>query len=422
LISDRMARVGALAVIGTATLLASSCVTVSTSSPTTEVVVIAADLELSGDGAALGAVYRNALELRVDQVNDQRLLGNRRLELRILDNRTDRVTSAANIAELASDDSVTAIIAGGCAECLLAAVDSVNSSGVPTISLAADAGIADPVAERRYVFKLGPNPADTASALVAEMNRSGVRTIALVTSDDEYGEDGRREIVGTAGAAGAAARADIEVAIDGVISAAEDGQDDQQALVEQIIAFVPEPVDAPGQPGPGEEEEPMAGPDAVVLWTGPSLAGEFAVELRGSGYAGPLFLDSTAADSLFLTGASGAALAGATMIFTETLVIDEVIATSPAKTARKTWFNEYSARYGTYHAFASFAADAVLLIVEAINRLDSTDRDAIRDALELMQLDGLSGPLRITPDNHSGLTPIALTTLVAQGERWRLAG
>ena len=42
--------------------------------------------------------------------------------------------------------------------------------------------------------------------------------------------------------------------------------------------------------------------------------------------------------------------------------------------------------------------------------------------LETSQLDGLSGPIRMTPDNHSGLMPQALTTLVARGGRWRLAG
>ena len=109
------------------------------------------------------------------------------------------------------------------------------------------------------------------------------------------------------------------------------------------------------------------------------------------------------------------------MIFTETLVIDNVIATSPAKAARQTWFNDYTAKAGTYHAYSSFAADAVQIIVEAINQFDSTDRLAVRDAIEGTQIDGLSGPIRIRVENHSGLSPQALVTVVAQGDRWRPA-
>ena len=108
------------------------------------------------------------------------------------------------------------------------------------------------------------------------------------------------------------------------------------------------------------------------------------------------------------------------------MVIDDVIATTPAKAARRQWFQDYTARFGGYNGFSSFAADAVQLIADAELRAGGepgkVDRDGIRDVLETSQIDGLSGPIRMTPDNHSGLMPQALTTLVARGGRWRLAG
>jgi branched-chain amino acid transport system substrate-binding protein len=36
-------------------------------------------------------------------------------------------------------------------------------------------------------------------------------------------------------------------------------------------------------------------------------------------------------------------------------------------------------------------------------------------------VDGISGPIRLTPANHSGLMPQALILLVARAGRWRLA-
>lgn len=159
-----------------------------------------------------------------------------------------------------------------------------------------------------------------------------------------------------------------------------------------------------------------------MVWAPAELSGQVAVSLREAGYNGPLYLDAAAAGDLFLSGANRGALTGATMVFTETMVMDEVVATSPAKAARKTWFQDYTARYGTYHAFSSFAADAVTLVVDAVNQTGGPNRTELRDTIEATQIDGLSGLIRMTPSQHSGLTPQSLTLLTVQGDRWRLGG
>src|SRR5687768_16443925 len=102
--------------------------------------------------------------------------------------------------------------------------------------------------------------------------------------------------------------------------------------------------------------------------------------------------------------------------------MDDVIATTPAKAARKQWFEAYTARYGAYHGQASFAADALDLVVAAVGQAGTTNRTSVRNVLESMETDGLSGPIRLTPANHSGLMPQALEMLVAKGGRWRLLG
>ena len=59
------------------------------------------------------------------------------------------------------------------------------------------------------------------------------------------------------------------------------------------------------------------------------------------------------------------------MVFTQTMVIDDVIATTPAKAARKQWFRDYTARCGSYYGISSFAADALQLITDAAVRADA---------------------------------------------------
>jgi branched-chain amino acid transport system substrate-binding protein len=375
--------------------------------------VIGVDLELTGDGSVLGTVYHDALQLRVDQVNEQGLLGDRELELRVTDNRSDPATAALNIQELAADSSVTALVTGQCAACVVAAAESIDAMP-PTISLTASDEAIESEEYGPQLFKLGPNADHDATLLANEMRLAEVGTVGVLTTTGRYGEDGLREMQD------AADRAGIEVVVSEEVTG---GEDSVQAAVAAVLAYQAESeVDSSVVGQPEADTEAAPGPDAVVLWVAGQPARDLAAALRDGGYQGDFFLDAFAADELFLTGEAGDALDGARMVFTETLVIDDVIATSPAKTARQTWFRDYLAKQGTYHAYASLAADAIQLIVESVNRFDSADREQVRAAIEATQTEGLTGPLRMTAENHSGLMPQALTTVIARGGRWRPVG
>ncbi|MEU2613599.1 ABC transporter substrate-binding protein [Micromonospora sp. NPDC007271] len=361
----------------------------------TRPIVIAADLELSGASAPVGKVYQRALELKRDQLNASGALGGRKIELRVKDNRSDAAESLRNINDFIGDRSVSAIIMGGCNECAVGAARTVDEKRVPTIALAPSAAVTEPVAERRYMFKLAPNATDSAAALTAELGRQKIRKVGVLHSSDSYGQEGldalRREL----------SKADIAVV--------------------RAEAVRPTDTDVSGQIADLVAKKP----GALVVWTPNEQASLAAVSARQSRYAGSLFFDAAAAGELFL-GASARSTERATLIFTQTMVIDDVIATTPAKAARRQWFQDYTARFGGYHGSSSFAADAVQLIADAELRAGGdprqANRDSLRDVLETAQLDGLSGPIRMTPDNHSGLMPQALTALVARGGRWRLAG
>ncbi|WBB79194.1 ABC transporter substrate-binding protein [Micromonospora sp. WMMD882] len=361
----------------------------------TSPIVIGADLELSGSQATVGKAYQRALELKVQQLNASGALGARKVELRVKDNRSDAAESQRNIGDFGNDSSVSAIIMGGCNECAVGAVRTINEKKVPTVALAPSGAVANPVADRRYVFKLAPNAADSAAALVGELTRRNVKKATLLHSDDEYGREGSEAL-----------RAELAKA-------------DIRLLAQQAVKTTDTDVNQPVRALTSRK------PDAVILWTQPEQAMLAATASREANFKGQLYFDAAAAGELFL-GAAARSAEQATLVFTQTMVIDDVIATTPAKAARRQWFRDYTARFGGYNGFSSFAADAVQLIADAELRAGGqtgrVDRDGIRDVLETSQMDGLSGPIRMTPDNHSGLMPQALTTLVAQGGRWRLAG
>jgi branched-chain amino acid transport system substrate-binding protein len=361
----------------------------------TSPIVIAADLELSGAAAPTGKVYQRALELKVEKMNSSGALGDRKIELRVKDNRSDAAESLRNINDFSGDPQVSAIIMGGCNECATGAVSTIGEKRIPTIALASASTITEPVAQRRYVFKLAPNAADGAAALTAELQQRRLDKVAVLHSADSYGQEGLTALNSEFRKTG----------LDLVRSERVRTTDtDVSSQVASLLAKKPE---------------------ALIVWTPPEQAALAAASAKQGRYRGSLFLDASAAGDLFL-GASSGSTEQATLIFTQTMVIDDVIATTPAKAARRQWFQDYTARYGGYHGFSSFAADAVQLIADAELRAGGepgrVDRDTLRDVLETSQLDGLTGPIRMTPDNHSGLMPQALTTLVARGGRWRLAG
>ncbi|HEU4423053.1 MAG TPA: ABC transporter substrate-binding protein [Pilimelia sp.] len=355
-------------------------------------VVIAADLELSGPAADIGTAYERALRLKVEQLNAVGATGERKIRLEVRDNRSDTNISLKNIGDFGRDTSVTAIVSGACSRCAIQAWRTINEARVPTIALAPASQVTEPVNDRRYVFKLAPNAADTAAALTTELRRVKVKRVGMLLTDDPYGGNGLGAMTRELDKAG------IELIATRQVKTTDTD-------VTQPMAAITD-----------------ADPDAIVVWTFAEQAGLAATSARSAGYTGRLFFDSAGAGELFLTGATAAAAEGVTMVFPQTMVIDDVIATTPAKAARKQWFRDYTARYGGYFGYASFAADAAQLIVDAVNRVGGVDRDRLRDVLETSQLDGLSGPIRITPDNHSGLTPQALAMLVARSGRWRLAG
>jgi branched-chain amino acid transport system substrate-binding protein len=349
-------------------------------------VVIGADLASS---SSTDNAYASALQLRIEQINASGRLGNKRLVLRIQDNRSDSTASLRNISKFADDPTVAAIITGDCDECVIGATKTINEKKVPTIALAAATGVSSPVQERRWTFKLGPNAADSASALVTELERTRTTKVAVLYADDLYGT--------------------------GMESTLKPLLDNAHITVTGAQKVKPNASDITQTVGTLTDGEPTA----LLVLTRPDQAVLAATSAKTAKFNGHLYFDAGAAGDLFIPQTASAAMENATMVFTETLAIDDVVATTPAKAARKQWFRDYTSRYGSYSGVAAFGADAADLIATGVERA-GTSRSAIRDTIETLQIDGLSGPLRLTPDNHSGLMPQALTLLVARSGRWRL--
>jgi branched-chain amino acid transport system substrate-binding protein len=357
-------------------------------------IVIAASLEITGPQADVGKAFENALRLRVEQINNGRAEGAAKVTVRVNDNHGDDKTLGQQVTDFANDSSVTAIITGSSTEAITdpAVVDTINKKGVPTISLAPGSGVASPVSARKYLFKLAPNANHDAIELVSSLNTPGLKSVQLVASGDDYGVDAQ-EAMHSELQKLQATHPGFQLPATLTLS---DTDKDYQGMAHAVAT---------------------AKPDAVIVMAFPDNASKAVAALRGAGYHGHIAFDATAAGPLFFNTVED----NTTLVFTQTLAIDDVIATTPARANQKQWFDDYTARYGSYQAQASFAADAAQVIVETVDKTGSTNHDALRAGLEATNTDGLSGPIRFTGQDHSGLMPQSLTMLVARNGRWRLA-
>ncbi|XKK61330.1 ABC transporter substrate-binding protein [Streptomyces sp. ARC32] len=355
-------------------------------------VVVGASLELSGPTQSIGTAYKKALELQVASINAHGgVLDGRKLRLIVKDNQTKPAQNITNVNDLINNEHVAAVVTGGCSACTVPVTSIAEKRHVPLISLASATAITEPVAERQYTFKISPNPAQDADVLLAALKKKGVKSIGLLNVDNPYGQEGRAAVNA------AARKAGIEVA-----ATQQFGQEDKDMSVQakRLVA---------------------ARPDAVVVWAVMPAAGIIAKNLRDAGYDGGVYLDAGAGAELFVEGAQGAA-EGVHMVFPRVLAIGDETSDDETVRAQKDWVERYTAKYGNYSGFASFGADAALMLRDALGKAKGTDGPKLRDALETLAFDGVSGPIRNTPEEHSGLQPEALGVLVVRDGDWHLAG
>lgn len=352
-------------------------------------ITIGASLELSGATQSIGTAYKKALQLEVADINKKGVLNGRKFRLIIKDNQTKPDQNIVNVNDFITHDHVAAVITGGCSACTIPVTSIVEKRKVPMISLASASAITEPVAQRQYTFKISPNPSQDATVLLDSLKKKGVKSIGLLNVNNPYGQEGR-----------AAVTAEAEKDGITILGTQQFGQDDKDMSV---------------------QAEKLAGlrPDAVVAWAVGPAAAISAKNLKDAGFKGGLYLDAGAGAELFIQGAQSAA-EGTHMVFPRVLAINDVTTDSAQVRAQKAWVKEYTSKYQPYSGFASFAADALIMLSKAIDQANGTNGPKLRGALETLGFDGMSGRIQNSPEQHSGLQPEALAVLEVKNGAWHI--
>ncbi|MCW2502586.1 MAG: branched amino acid binding secreted protein [Actinomycetia bacterium] len=379
-------RLASAALLCTLSVVASAC-TANGNAPLEGEIPIGVSIEQSGDSKVLGQAELRAIQLVADQINVKGVLG-KRIKLVIEDN-AGRPDKAKATAESLISQGVAGIVGPGTSSAAQGALDLVEEKQMPMVTMGAADGL---VTGRQYVFKTPPNGATVVEVLIKELVSSGTKTVGILAVDNPYGSNSLAAIQKGVSQAGLSV---VNTKRFPESAGAKDLQDPVDALV-------------------------ASKPDVVVVSSIMPWAAYAATAFKSANYKGRIFFDSGAGADLFIKGAKDSS-ENTFMIQHQIIAADHTTATTPSLLAQKEFFAAYTQRYGEFSGYASYAADALNILVAAIRKANSTDHQQVRDALESLKWDGLTGSFEFGPKNHGGAEGDGLAVLTVQKGAWVLA-
>ena len=355
----------------------------------TETVKIGALFAVTGPASFLGAPEARTAEMMVEELNKNGGVLGRQLELIIKDTGASSDKAISFAKQLIEEDRVIAIIGPTTSGETMKIKDLCQTYKTPLISAAAAETIVDPVAS--YVFKTPQKDNYVAELIYQTMNDLGISKIGVVAANTGFGNGGKAQLEKYAPQYG------IEILISETYDSAAT---DLTALLTKVNA---------------------RGVEAVVNWSIVPAQSIIPKNMKQLGMDMPLF-QSHGFGNIAYVKAAGEAAEGIIFPAGRLLVAEQLPDSNPQKALLVEYKKAYEERYGEdVSTFGGHAYDALMIAVKAIEKAKSTERDAVRDAIEsLPDLPGTGGVFRFTPADHNGLAMDSLEMLTVKNGRFTI--
>ena len=347
----------------------------------------------TGPTAVVGIPQKNTVALLPAKIGDLTV------EYIVLDDASDPTQSVMNVKKLLAEQKIDALIGPSGSPNAVGVVAFMAESGTPMLAPVGTTAVVLPMDDKkRWVFKTTQNDALISDAIIAHMQKTGVKTVGFIGFNDPYGENWYQVFGAQAQKAGIRIVANERyLRSDGSVT----GQ------VAKLMA---------------------AKPDAVLVAAagGPTVLPH--TTLVDAGYKGRIYQTHGAASPAFLT-MGGAKVEGAVLAASLMLVLPEIADSTPSKKVAQDYVAAYEKMYGTKPAtFGANVYDAGLLLQRAIPEAARRGkpgtpefRAALRDALEgTRELVGTQGVYNMTPADHSGFDERGRELIVVKDGNWRL--
>jgi branched-chain amino acid transport system substrate-binding protein len=374
--------------IATMAALMAAAGTFSGASRADEPVQIGAPLILSGPGAFAGEASKQTLDMLSEELNANGGIGGTPVQMIYYDTEGKPDVALRVINRLVKSDQVDAVL-GPIASWEAVAVKQVlERAGVPTLMLSATRATVDPVSE--CIFKLPVDDAIVVSRIYRYLKDSGINKVALITSQDGFGDGGQRELEKQAEASG------IEIVFDEKFSMEDT---DLAPLLNKIKR-----TDA----------------EAVINWSSSRAPVIVTNTYRQVGLELPLIHSHAAISPAVLKGAGenseGMLAAGAKFE-----AVDDLPDSDPQKAVIKAYRDAYEGAFGEApNQFGAGAYDAFKILAAALERAGK-DPKALCAAIEQTNgYVGLGGIYSYSDSDHAGLGTDSVVIYEAKSGHWKM--
>lgn len=355
-----------------------------------EPIKVGAIFSITGPASFLGAPEEKTAQMLVKKINDEGGVNGQKIELIVKDSGGNPEKCVSFAKQLIEEEQVLAIIGPSTSGETMAIKQLCEENKMILISCAAAEVITNPVA--KYVFKTAPKDSDAVRWIYKTMKDKGITKIAVLSSNDGYGGAGKKQLEDLAKTEG------MTILINEVY-------DKQVTDLTDILTKV----------------KGTAGVQAVVNWSIVPAQSILAKNMVQQQMNIPLFQSHGFANRKYVE-AAGTTAEGLLFPAGRIIVAEELPDSHPQKKVLVAYKTAYESQFKEdVSTFGGHPYDAFLILVEAIKKAGSTDRDKVRDAIEGIQgLVGTAGVFNFSPEDHTGLGMDAFEMMTVKDGRFTL--
>ncbi|MCX5904285.1 MAG: ABC transporter substrate-binding protein [Proteobacteria bacterium] len=350
--------------------------------------VVGAVFAITGPASWLGEPERNTVTMVAEEINAQGGINGHPLQIIVEDTVGEETRTVLAVNKLINKDNVLAIVGPTRSGTTMAVIPIVEKAQVSLISCASAEEIVRPV--RKWVFKTAQNDSHGVLKIYDKLKEMNITRVAVISSTDGYGMEGRKQL--------------------------------KRFAQEYGITIVADETYGPKDTDMTAQLTKIKGTDAQALVNWSIVPGQTTVikNRRQLGMSIPLF-QSPGFGNIKYARAAGDAADGLMFPALRLLMVEALPADHPQKALLATYKKDYESRFKSdVSTFGGHAYDAIHLVIAAL-RAVGPDRAKIRDYIENSKnFVGTGGVFNYSADNHVGLNKDALELYTVKGGAFAL--
>jgi branched-chain amino acid transport system substrate-binding protein len=356
-----------------------------------DTIKVGAILAVTGPASFLGAPEAKTLEMMTEEINKKGGIMGKKIELIIKDSGASPEKALSFAKQLIEEDKVLAIIGPSTSGETMKIKNVAEEGKTIMLSCAAAEVIVNPVA--KYVFKTPQKDSYAVIKIFDQMKKMKISKVAVLSSNTGFGKAGKEQIEKLAPEHG------MQIVSNEVYDKAAT---DLTAEVTKVKA---------------------SGAQAIINWSIEPAQSIVIKNARQIGFKGQIF-QSHGFGNIKYVEAAGAAADGVIFPAGRLLVADVLPKSNPQKAVLMKYKKDYEGKFKEdASTFGGHAYDALIVLNKAIEKARSTDKEAVRTAIEnLKGVVGTGGVFNFSPEDHNGLAMDSFEMLTVKKGKFAILG